>query len=80
MTKRWLMMAAGELRFDPVALHLGCNDVSGAVGEAALKFQGHEDGVAEAMPGRIGASQVALSELAARWEVRHGQHTRAAAG
>ena len=42
---------AEEMRADPVALHLGCNDVLSAVGEAALKFQGHEDGVAAAMPG-----------------------------
>jgi len=73
-------MAAEELRVDLVALHLGCNQVFDAVGDAAVDFQGHEDGLAEAMPGWIGASQVALGELAARWEIRHGQHKRAVAG
>ena len=75
-----VIVLAEELRVDQVALHLGCNEVFDAVGDAALKFQGHEGGLAEAMPGWIGASQVALGELAARWEVRHGQYKRAVAG
>jgi hypothetical protein len=37
-------MTGDMLQVDPVALHLGCNDAFGAVGEAAMKFQGHEDG------------------------------------
>jgi hypothetical protein len=58
----------------PVALHLGSSDMFNAVGEAALDFICHEDGLAESEPGWIGSSQLALSELAARWEVRHDQH------
>lgn len=65
---------AGELKVDPVALHHGSNDMLNAVGEAALDFASHEDGLAEAAPGWIGSSQLALGELAARWEVRHNQH------
>lgn len=65
---------ADELKVDPVALHLGSNDMFNAVGEAALDFISHEDGLAEVAPGWIGSSQLALGELAARWEVRHTQH------
>ena len=65
---------ADLLKVDPVALHLGGSDMFNAVGEAALAFISHEDGLAEAEPGWIGASQRALTELAARWEVRHDQH------
>lgn len=73
-------MAAEELRADPLALQLGCNRVFGAVGEAAVDFVGHDDGLARATPGWIGASQQALVELAARWEMRRGRHTRGVAG
>jgi hypothetical protein len=65
---------SAELKVDPVALHVGSNDMFNAVGEAALDFIRHEDGLAEAAPGWIGSSQLALGELAARWEVRHDQH------
>jgi hypothetical protein len=65
---------ADELKADIVALHVGSNDTLDAVGEAALDFVSHEDGLAEAEAGWIGSSQRALSELAARWEVRHDQH------
>jgi hypothetical protein len=65
---------ADKLNVDPVALHLSSNDMFNAVGEAALDFVSHEDGLAEAASGWIGSSQVALGELAARWEVRHSQH------
>lgn len=65
---------ADVLQVDPVALHLGSSDMFNAVGEAALAFASHEDGLAEAEPGWIGSSQRALSELAARWEVLHDQH------
>ncbi|MGH3557638.1 MAG: hypothetical protein ACRDTK_09145 [Mycobacterium sp.] len=37
---------ADELKVDPVALHLGSNDMFNAVGEAALDFISHEDGLA----------------------------------
>ena len=63
-----------ELKVDPVALHDGSNDMLDSVGEAALKFVNHEDGLAEASSGWIGSSQQALGELAAHWEVRHGHH------
>jgi len=57
-----------------VALHHGSNDMSDAVGEAALEFVSHEDALAEAAPGWIGTSQAALSELTARWEALHSHH------
>ncbi|OBA59555.1 RNA 2'-phosphotransferase [Mycobacterium sp. 1100029.7] len=57
-----------------VALHVGSNHVLDGIGEAAIDFVGHEDGLAGAAPGWVGSSQQALSQLAARWEARHGQH------
>ncbi len=65
---------ADELKVDPVALHSGSDDMLNSVGEAALSFVSHEDGLAEAAPGWIGSSQQALGELAARWEARHAHH------
>lgn len=65
---------ADKLKVDPVALHHGSNQMFNAVGEAALDFIGHEGGLADAAPGWIGSSQLALGELAARWEARHSQH------
>jgi hypothetical protein len=65
---------ADKLVVDPLALHHGSNQMLSAVGEAALEFVSHEDGLADASPGWIGSSQVALAELAARWEVRHNHH------
>jgi hypothetical protein len=67
-------MVADELKVDPVALHLGSNQMLNAVGEASLEFVSHEDGLADAAPGWIGSSQLALGELVARWEVRHNHH------
>jgi hypothetical protein len=68
------VMVADKLNVDPVALHVGSNQMLSAVGEASLEFVGHEDGLADAAPGWIGSSQLALAELAARWEVRHNHH------
>lgn len=65
---------ADKLKVDPVALHHGSNQMFNAVGEAALDFIGHEGGLADAAPGWIASSQLALGELAARWEARHSQH------
>ena len=65
---------ADELKVDPVALHNGSDDMLNSVGEAALSFSSHEDGLAEAAQGWIGSSQQALGELAARWEARHAHH------
>ncbi|MFZ1161963.1 RNA 2'-phosphotransferase [Mycobacterium sp.] len=65
---------ADKLNVDPVALHNGSNDMLDSVGEAALSFANHEDGLAEAAPGWIGTSKQALGELTARWEARHGHH------
>lgn len=65
---------AKELKVDPVALHVSSDHMFDAVGEAALEFVSHEDGLAGAAPGWIGSSQLALGELVARWEVRHSQH------
>ena len=65
---------AEELKVDPVALHNGSNDMLESVGEAALSFVSHEDGLAEAAAGWVGSSQEALGQLAARWEARHGHH------
>ena len=68
------VIVADELKVDPVALHLGSNQMLNAVGEASLEFVSHEDGLAGAASGWIGSSQLALGELAARWEVRHNHH------
>jgi hypothetical protein len=65
---------ADALKVDPVALHLGSNQMFDAVGEASLDFTCHEDGLADAAPGWVGSSRQALGELAARWEARHTQH------
>jgi len=67
-------VVADELNADLVALHHGSNDMLNAVGEAALDFISHEEGLAEAAAGWIGSSQLALRELAARWEALHGHH------
>jgi hypothetical protein len=71
---------ADELKADLVAMHHGSNDMLDAVGDAALEFVRHEDGLAEAAPGWIGSSQAALSELAAHWEARHSHHKRQVGG
>jgi hypothetical protein len=71
---------ADELKADLVALHHGSNDMLNAVGDAALEFVSHEDGLAEAAPGWIGSSQAALGELAAHWEARHIHHKREVGG
>lgn len=65
---------ADELDVNLVALHVGSNHVLNAIGEAAMDFVGHEDGLADAAPGWVGSSQLALGQLAARWEARHSQH------
>ncbi|WP_222106468.1 RNA 2'-phosphotransferase, partial [Mycobacterium simulans] len=65
---------AAELDADLVALHVGSNHVLNAVGEAAVDFVGHEDGLAEATSSWVGSSQLALAELVARWEARDSQH------
>ena len=65
---------ADKLKVDPIALHHGSNQMFDAVGEAALDFISHEDGLADAAPGWIGSARLALGELAARWEARHSQH------
>ncbi|MEB3982022.1 RNA 2'-phosphotransferase [Mycobacterium sp. 663a-19] len=65
---------ADELEVDLVALHVGSNHILNAIGEAAVDFVGHEDGLADAAPGWVGSSQQALGQLAARWEARHNQH------
>lgn len=65
---------ADEVKVDPVALHEGSNDMLDSVGEAALSFVNHEEGLADAAPGWVGSSQQALAELASHWEARHGHH------
>ncbi|MEE6134722.1 RNA 2'-phosphotransferase [Mycobacterium sp. 050128] len=65
---------ADELDVDLVALHVGSNHVLNGIGEAAVEFVGHEDVLADAAPGWAGSSQLALGQLAARWEARHSQH------
>jgi hypothetical protein len=71
---------ADELKADLVALHHGSNDMLDAVGDAALEFGSHEDGLAQAAPGWVGSSQATLAELAAHWEARHGHHKRQVGG
>ena len=65
---------ADKLKADPVALNNASDDMLNSVGEAALNFVSHEDGLVEAAPGWIGSSQQALGELTARWEARHAHH------
>jgi hypothetical protein len=68
------IVVADKLKVDPVALHYGSDDMLNSVGEAALSFVSHEDGLVEAAPGWIGSSQQALGDLAERWEARHSHH------
>lgn len=63
-----------ELKVDLVALNNGSTNMFNAIGEAALDFISHEEGLAGAAPGWIGFSELALAQLAARWEVRHDEH------
>jgi hypothetical protein len=65
---------ADELDVNLVALHVGSNHVLNGIGEAAMDFVSHEDALADAAPGWIGSSQLALGQLTARWEARHTQH------
>jgi hypothetical protein len=65
---------AEQLKVDPVALHNGSDDMLNSVGEAALSFISHEDGLVDAAPGWIGSSQQALGALATHWEARHDHH------
>jgi hypothetical protein len=65
---------ADELNVDLVALHVGSNHVLNGIGEAAMEFVGHEDGLAGAAPGWVGSSQIALGQLATLWEARHSHH------
>jgi uncharacterized protein YukE len=69
-----------ELIVDPAVLQFGTDQMSSAVHQAAIGFIRHDDELAEAAPGWIGASQQALCELAARWELRHSQHKITVAG
>ncbi|MCV7197425.1 RNA 2'-phosphotransferase [Mycobacterium angelicum] len=71
---------ADDLAVDLAALHVGSNHVLDGVGEAAVEFVRHEDGLADAASGWVGSSQRALAHLAARWEARHGQHKLAVGG
>ncbi len=71
---------ADGLKADLVALHHGSNDMLDAVGEAALEFGSHEDGLAEAAPGWVGSSQAALAQLASHWEAQHSHHKRQVGG
>lgn len=65
---------ADALIVDPVALHVGSNGMFNAIGEAAMDFLSHEDGLVAAAPGWIGSSEQTLGQLAARSEVRHDRH------
>ncbi|WP_254902161.1 RNA 2'-phosphotransferase [Mycobacterium simiae] len=65
---------ADELDVELVALQVGSNHVLNGIGEAAVDFVGHEDGLAGAAPGWVGSSQLALSQLAARWEAQNSRH------
>lgn len=71
---------AEDLQVDLAALHVGSNHMLNAVGEAAMAFVSHEEGLAEAAPGWVGSSQLALAELAERWEARHDQHKLTVSG
>lgn len=67
-------MAKELIRVDPAALHAGSDHILNGVDEAAMAFISHEDGLAEAAPGWIGSSQLALGQLAAGWVALHNQH------
>lgn len=67
-------MAPQEIRVDPVTLHHGSKQVLSAFEEAAVEFLDHDNNLAEATPGWIGASQRALNEVSTRWWIRHRDH------
>ncbi|KAA8956414.1 RNA 2'-phosphotransferase [Mycobacterium sp.] len=69
-------MAAELIRVDPAAVAAGSAQLETGVGDAAIDFIVHEDQLADAAPGWIGESAKALSEVMARWEIRHTQHKR----
>jgi hypothetical protein len=53
---------ADELDVNLVALHVGSTHALSAIGDAALDFVSHEDGLADAAPGWVGSSQLALGQ------------------
>lgn len=59
-------MASVPLRVDPVDVHIGGADAASAAATAAAAFARHEDALAEAESGWIGASRDALSEFSAK--------------
>ncbi|BCQ06863.1 ESAT-6-like protein EsxF [Mycobacterium heckeshornense] len=65
---------ADGLIVEPAVLQVGTDQMSAALQQAAIGFIRHDDELAEAAPGWIGASQQALGELAARWELQHSHH------
>ena len=60
------VIVADKLKADPVALHLGSNQMFDAVGGASLEFVRHEEGLAT----RRRAGSVPRSKRWASW--RHG--------
>lgn len=67
---------ADALHVDLTALQIGGNHIDSAVGDAAVDFIVHEDGIANAAPGWIGESAKALDKLLARWQLKHAEHKR----
>ncbi len=55
---------ADGLIVEPAVLQVGTDQMSAALQQAAIGFIRHDDELAEAAPGWIGASQQALGELA----------------
>lgn len=67
---------ADRLHVDLAALQTGSDHIDSAVGDAAVDFIVHEDGIADAAPGWIGDSAKALDKLLAHWQVKHADHKR----
>jgi hypothetical protein len=67
---------ADRLHVDLAALQIGSDHIDSAVGDAAMDFIVHEDGIADAAPGWIGDSAKALDKLLAHWRVKHASHKR----
>ena len=71
------VVVANELRVNPGPLCRGSDHIFSATHDAAKAFAGYENALGEAAPGWVGASQRALTELAAFWEDLHAVLSRA---
>ena len=65
---------AEELDVNLVALHVGSNHVLNAIGEAAMAFLGHEDGLAGRRTGLGRLLAAGVSRTHRTVEARHAHH------